>query len=419
MTQTVRFLRGEQVARYATLQDEMLQPLTNAPWSAGVPDGDPVPATGARMVAPVEPGKILAAAVNYRSHALRRPPPTKPELFFKPPSCVVGPEAEVVLPYDAGRVDVEGELVVVIGKPARRVAAADALDHVAGYTAGFDISARLWQRSDRFFWRAKGSDTFGPIGPAVVSSIDLDRARLVTKVNGEVRQDTSVGELIFGVPQLIEFASQSMTLEPGDLIFTGTASVTPEIFPGDRIELEIEGLPVLSNSVVAEAEPAGGRPSQEDRMDRIESRIVEMGLELPPQRPPSIANIEKSVRTGNLLFVSGHGPYNKDGLMRRGRVGQDITIDEGYELARHAALNGLRSAKTALGSLDKIRRVVKLLVFINATPDVFDLPKMANGASDLLVELFGEAGRHARSAMGMASVPNNMPVEIEMILEVE
>lgn len=419
MTETLRFLHGRDV-RYGNLIEGTIQILDAAPWAGGRPTAESVPARDVQLLAPVEPRKILAAAVNYTSHAIKRPPPSKPELFLKPASCVIAPGDEVVIPYDAGRVDVEGELVVVIGKAARRVPPEDALAHVAGYTCGFDISARLWQRADRFFWRAKGSDTFGPVGPVVVSDVDVRSSRLITRVNGEVRQEANIEELIFDVAHLISFASQSMTLEPGDLIFTGTPSVTPEIHPGDQISVAIDGVGVLENPVVGEAAPsATGAAAQEERVDHIEGRLHQMGLELPPQRPPSVANILKSVRTGNLLFISGHGPYNKDGLIRKGKVGQDLTVDEAYDLAKHSALGCLLAAKTELGSLDKIRRIVKLLVFINATPDVYELPKIANGASDLLNELFGEAGRHARSAMGMASVPNNMPIEIEMVMEVE
>lgn len=419
MIETLR-IRHDGRPRYGNLASGgLVELLDAAPWEGGERDGSVVTDSGLELLPPTTPGKILAAAVNYHSHAIRRPAPPKPELFFKPSSCLIGAGRPVVLPHDAGRVDAEGELVVVIGRAARRVAPEDALDYVAGYTCGLDISARTWQRADRFFWRAKGADTFGPVGPAVVSHLNLSTTGLVTRINGEVMQEARISDLIFGVPDLVSFASQSMTLEPGDLIFTGTPAITPQIHAGDRIEVEIDGLPVLATTVVSEPAPSGQQTQQEELMDQIEQRIGALGLELPPPRKGSTANIERGVRTGNLLFISGHGPRNKDGLLATGKVGRELSVDEGYELAKHSALGCLRTAKEALGSLEKVRRVVKLMVFINATEDIHEHPKIANGASDLLIKVFGEAGRHARSAMGMASVPLDMPVEIEMVLEVE
>lgn len=153
-------------------------------------------------------------------------------------------------------------------------------------------------------------------------------------------------------------------------------------------------------------------------MDLVEARLNDMGLSLPKRRESSIANIERAAMTGNLLFVSGHGPYSVAGPAQ-GRVGRDFTVDEGYELAKLCALGCLASAKAALGSLERIRRVVKVLGFINGTPELDQQSKVANGASDLLVALLGEEGKHARSAIGVAALPNNIPVEVEMIFEIE
>ncbi len=147
-----------------------------------------------------------------------------------------------------------------------------------------------------------------------------------------------------------------------------------------------------------------------------EQRLKELNLTLP-QRPGPLANYVPTVRTGNLLFVSGHGPY-VDGKTHSGRVGRDLTTEQGYQMARSAALNCLASVKATLGDLDKVKRVVKVLGMVNCTDDFQDQPKVINGCSDLLVEIFGEAGKHARSAVGMQSLPFQMPVEVEMILEV-
>ncbi|MEE9402983.1 MAG: RidA family protein [Desulfobacteria bacterium] len=149
-----------------------------------------------------------------------------------------------------------------------------------------------------------------------------------------------------------------------------------------------------------------------------ESKLKEIGLELPPAVKP-IANYVPSVRTGNLVFLSGQGPLRKDGTMITGKVGADLTLEEGYEAARRVALGLLGSLKAEIGDLDKVRRVVKLLGMVNCTPEFTDQPKVINGASDLLVEVFGDKGKHARSAVGMNALPMNISVEIEMIVEVE
>jgi len=149
-----------------------------------------------------------------------------------------------------------------------------------------------------------------------------------------------------------------------------------------------------------------------------EQKLKELGIVLP-ESPKPVANYVRAVRTGNLLFVSGHGPYNDGKTLISGKLGKELTIEEGYKTARNVALNCLASIRTSLGSLDKVRRVVKLLGMVNCTEDFKDQPKVVNGASDLLVEVFGEGGRHARSAVGMQALPNQIPVEIEMILEVE
>ena len=149
----------------------------------------------------------------------------------------------------------------------------------------------------------------------------------------------------------------------------------------------------------------------------IEKKLKELGISLPAS-PKPIANYVPAVRAGNLLFVSGHGPYNDGKSILSGKLGKELTVEEGYKTARNVALNCLASIQAALGDLNKVKRVVKLLGMVNCTEDFKDQPKVINGASDVLVEVFGDAGRHARSAVGMQSLPNGIPVEIEMILEV-
>jgi len=151
---------------------------------------------------------------------------------------------------------------------------------------------------------------------------------------------------------------------------------------------------------------------------KVEAKLAEMGLTLPSP-PKPVANYVRAVRTGNLLYTAGHGPSRDGKNQFVGKVGADLTIEDGYKSAQLVCLNCLASIKEALGDLDRVKRVVKVLGMVNATPEFGDHPKVINGASDLLVNLYGDAGRHARSAVGMGSLPGGISVEIEMILEVE
>lgn len=213
-----------------------------------------------RLLAPVDPRKVLAAAVNYPSHipsgrsVLKSDDaPAAPQLFFKPSSSVIGPDDTIVLPAEARRVDAEGEQVAVIGRACRNVDAAHALDYVFGYTCGNDLSARHWQRDDIQWWRAKGSDTFTAVGPLIVTGLDPADMELRTAVNGEEKQASNTSNLIFGLAELISFCSKYMTLEPGDLVFTGTPGEPPKLEDGDIVEVEIAGIGVLRNPVRREA----------------------------------------------------------------------------------------------------------------------------------------------------------------------
>lgn len=150
---------------------------------------------------------------------------------------------------------------------------------------------------------------------------------------------------------------------------------------------------------------------------QIEKKLKDMGIELPPAATP-VANYVPAVRSGNLVFLSGHGPFNEDGALITGKVGADLTTEQGYAAARRIAIGLLGSLKAAIGDLDKVQRVVKLLGLVNCTSDFGDPPKVINGASDLLVEVFGDKGRHARSAVGTNALPMNIAAEIEMIVEI-
>lgn len=198
------------------------------------------------------PSKIVAIGQNYRLHAqeMGKGIPAEPLLFFKPRSALLPHGGHIIRPDGYARVDHEAELGVVIGKRARRVAREDALSHVFGYTCVNDVTVRELQQRDGQWSRAKGFDTFCPVGPRIVSGLDPSDLAIRARVNGQIRQDSRTSDLIFDVPTLIAFISAHMTLEPGDLISTGTPAGVGNLAVGDEVEIEIEGIGVLRNRVV-------------------------------------------------------------------------------------------------------------------------------------------------------------------------
>jgi 2-keto-4-pentenoate hydratase/2-oxohepta-3-ene-1,7-dioic acid hydratase in catechol pathway len=209
------------------------------------------------LLVPTQPTQVLAMAGNYKSHLSDNVIPPKfkiPQPFYKSPSCLVPTGANIVLPKDSGPVHFEAELVIVIGKKASKVTKEQALDYVFGVTCGNDVSERYWQNDpdnkDVQWWRAKGADTFGPVGPYIVSGIDYDNLLLTLRLNGEVKQQERTKLFIHDIPTMVSFVSQYVTLHPGDLIFTGTPGKTSEIKAGDVVEVELEKVGVLRNPVV-------------------------------------------------------------------------------------------------------------------------------------------------------------------------
>ena len=206
------------------------------------------------LVAPVDPGKLIAIGLNYKDHVEQDTEldlPDNPIIFLKPTSAVIGPDDSIVLPEGTENVDAEAELCIVIGKRCRHVKAEDADSVILGYCCGNDVSARDYQYSDGQWARAKGFDTFAPLGPAIVTDIDPSNLAISSRVNGEAAQSSSIDMLMFDIPTLIEFISGVMTLEPGDVIMTGTPASPPHLDDGDICEIEIEGLGVLRNPVQA------------------------------------------------------------------------------------------------------------------------------------------------------------------------
>lgn len=202
----------------------------------------------------IRPSKILCIGRNYADHAaeLGHDLPVEPLVFFKPPSALIEPGEAIVLPSLSERIDFEGELVVVIGKRCRNVAEADALGVVGGYTLMNDVTARDLQAKDGQWARAKGFDSFAPVGPVVVTDLDPSDLEILTLVNGEVRQQGRTSQLIFGIPRLIAHLSRFCTLEPGDLISTGTPSGVGPLKAGDTVEVRVTGIGSLINPVIQE-----------------------------------------------------------------------------------------------------------------------------------------------------------------------
>jgi 2-keto-4-pentenoate hydratase/2-oxohepta-3-ene-1,7-dioic acid hydratase in catechol pathway len=201
------------------------------------------------------PSKIVCIGLNYAKHAAEfgNPIPEEPLVFLKPPSALIGPGEAIVLPAGAGQVDFEGEIGVRIGKRARDVAAEHAWDYVDGLLPLNDVTARALQRKDGQWSRAKGFDTFCPTGPVKpIADVDLAKLSVITRVNGEVRQQSGADDMVFDIPALVAHISRIMTLEPGDLIATGTPSGVGPLASGDVVEIEVGGVGKLSNPVVAE-----------------------------------------------------------------------------------------------------------------------------------------------------------------------
>jgi 2-keto-4-pentenoate hydratase/2-oxohepta-3-ene-1,7-dioic acid hydratase in catechol pathway len=249
----VRVRLGDDEILYGAVEPEGIRLHHGSPFVAWEPTETVVPFGEARLLAPVFPTKVVGVGRNYSQHAAERgvEVPVEPVVFLKPATAVVGPEAPVVLPPEAKEVHHEAELAAVVGRVARRVAVEEAGAYLLGYTAANDVSARDLQQSDGQWTRAKGFDTFCPLGPAIETEVDPGDLSITCRVNGEVRQQASTADMVFGVAELLAFASRVMTLLPGDVILTGTPAGTSAIHPGDRMEVEIERIGVLRNPVVA------------------------------------------------------------------------------------------------------------------------------------------------------------------------
>jgi len=256
----VRFV-AQGRAKYGLLAQNTISGLRGNPYahfqhlsSPSILDGSNYKLDKVRLLAPCLPSKIVCLGLNYRSHVeeLKLPMPHVPLIFLKPSTAVIGPDDKIILPRGWKRIDYEGELGVVIGKKAKDIPEKAAKEYVLGYTCFNDVSDRHAQAADGQWSRAKGYDTFAPIGPWIETEANPDNLKLETFLNGELRQSTSTSDLIFGISKLISFISGAMTLLPGDVIATGTPSGIGPMNPGDVAEIKIQNIGTLRNFVVAQ-----------------------------------------------------------------------------------------------------------------------------------------------------------------------
>ena len=249
----VRMKAGDDIA-YGVADAEGVLLYRGSPFVAWEPTETVVPWESAQILAPVLPTKVIGVGRNYVDHADERsvPVPDEPLIFLKPATSIVGPDANVVHPSISNEVHHEAELAAVIGRVARHVKAEDASAYIIGYTAANDVTARDLQKKDGQWARAKGFDTFCPLGPAIETELDpLEKLAVICRVNGEVRQAGFTSDMVFGVAEILEYVTAVMTLLPGDVVLTGTPAGVGKVGPGDVMEVEIDGVGVLRNPVVA------------------------------------------------------------------------------------------------------------------------------------------------------------------------
>ena len=304
VTKYVRFSRGTTTS-FGILQGTNIRELRGDLFANPTPTGRTYALSDVRLLAPIEPKKVIAVGLNYKSHLGERPAAAYPGLFTKYQTSIIPTETDIVLPSDAKMVHYEGEMVIVIGKKAKNVPMTEAKNYVFGVTAGNDVSERDWQRADLQWFRAKASDGFGPMGPSIAVGLNYDDLLLQTRLNGQVVQSQRTKDLIFSVSEIVSYISRYVTLEPGDVIYSGTPGTTRQMKAGDVVEVELEGVGTLRNKVtqsnvvvaslreIPNAEPvqqnmaSGGFPMHSTT--RPLPPVVNPGPGGPPAAPPSDA----------------------------------------------------------------------------------------------------------------------------------
>jgi 2-keto-4-pentenoate hydratase/2-oxohepta-3-ene-1,7-dioic acid hydratase in catechol pathway len=249
VTKYVRYSAQNQTS-YGILDGDVISELKGDLFANPTRTGRRLKLAEVQLLPPCDPKKVIAVGLNYKSHLGTQAPAAYPGLFAKYPTSIVAHGDDIVIPPDATNVHYEGELVIVIGKRAKSVPVDTAKSYVFGVTAGNDVSERGWQKADLQWFRAKATDTFGPMGPVIVTGLNYDDLLLETKLNGEVVQSQRTKDLIFNVATIVSYVSKYVTLEPGDVIFTGTPGTTRAFKVGDTIEVIIEGIGTLRNKAV-------------------------------------------------------------------------------------------------------------------------------------------------------------------------
>lgn len=245
---------------YGILEGETIHQLRGNVFESPERTGVTMTMGEVNLLIPSEPTKVLAAGLNYRSHLGQANPAEYPGVFDKHATSLIPHEATVAYYEDATNLHFEGEMVLIVGKQARNVSVADAPDYIFAVAPGNDISERVWQSNDLQWFRAKGADTFGPVGPVMVRGVDYNDLLLQTRVNGEVKQSQRTRDLIFDPAFLVSYISRYVTLNPGDMIYTGTPGSTSAMQPGDVVEIELEHVGVLRNTIGEK----GARPTNDE-----------------------------------------------------------------------------------------------------------------------------------------------------------
>ena len=258
-----RFQAGGK-ALYGVVEGDQVQPVAGGPFGRYRRTGKPLPLSSVRLLVPCVPPTFYAAGINYMEHVLgmaaitgRSPsPPQRPNIGYRANNALIAHEEPIRVPSDASeRIQYEGELVVVISKQAKRISEEEVWDYILGYTIGNDFSERTWQASDSTCWRSKNTDTFKPMGPWIETDVDLDRMRTTVRVNGRTGADFATTNMIFGIATYLSAMSRYLTLYTGDVVWMGTDQIPENVKPGDVIEVEISGIGVLRNPVVADTGP--------------------------------------------------------------------------------------------------------------------------------------------------------------------
>ena len=326
-----RFSHGETIAfGIVDEEEDELVVLKADPMFAGYePTGERVPLSEAKLLAPVIPrSKVVAVGKNYREHAAEMggEAPAEPLLFLKPNTSVIGPGDAIVLPVQSEQVEHEGEVAVVIGRIAKHVAEADAANVIFGYTIANDVTARDLQQRDGQWTRAKGFDTFCPLGPVIDTDLDLEGGTIETSVNGERRQEGRLADMVHSIPAIIAYASSVFTLLPGDVILTGTPAGVGPIVDGDTVEVTVSGLGTLSNPVRARAErrragtasapgrraaAASARSATERRRGEVDVLVVVPEVERHPGAPGAARRRDARGAERRQLRAVGVGPRRR------------------------------------------------------------------------------------------------------------